>query len=79
MDQIAQHNIDTMKNGESIQLFIHAHLMDLTDQVVDLISVESLDVSPIGFMGMFALSTENHTAFYLERETGIVYQFRWRL
>src|SRR6056297_810905 len=103
MDQIAQHNIDAVRNGEPTQLFIHAHAMDATDQGVamllrmpknqpasvvwvpedgsgvDLITVESLDVSPRGFMGMFALSGEDQKAYYLERETGTVFQFEWPL
>ena len=46
---------------------------------VDLITAESLDVSPRGFMGMFALSAKDQTAYFLERETGTVFQFRWQL
>lgn len=103
MDQIAQHNIDAVKNGEPTQLFIHAHAMDATDQGVamllrmpenhpttiawvpadgsgvNLITAKSLDVNPRGFMGMFALSAEDRTAYYLELETGTVFQFEWSL
>jgi hypothetical protein len=46
---------------------------------VDLITAESLDVSPRGFMGMFALSAKDQTTYYLERETGTVFQFEWPL
>ena len=103
MDQIAQHNIDAVRNGEPTQLFIHAHAMDATDQGVamllrmpenqpatiawvpadgsgvNLITAESLDVSPRGFMGIFALSAKYQTAYYLKRETGTVFQFEWPL
>lgn len=103
MDQIAQHNIDAVKNGVPTQLFIHAHAMGATDKGVamllrmpenqstaiawvpadgsgvDLITIESLNVNPRGFMGMFALSGEDRTAYYLKQETGTVYQFGWPL
>jgi hypothetical protein len=103
MDQIAQHNMEAVKNDEPTQLFIHAHAIAATDQGVamllrmpknhsatiawvptdgsgvDIITVESSDVSPRGFMGMFALSAEDQTAYYLERETGTVFQFEWPL
>jgi hypothetical protein len=46
---------------------------------VDLITAESLDISPRGFMGMFVLSAETRSAYYLERETGTVFQFGWPL
>ncbi|HKL15062.1 MAG TPA: 6-bladed beta-propeller [Halalkalibaculum sp.] len=46
---------------------------------VDLITIESLDPDELGFMEMFALSAENRTAYYLERETGTVYKFDWPL
>ena len=46
---------------------------------VDLITVESLDVNPRAFMGMFALYDGERTAYHLERETGTVFQFEWPL
>lgn len=103
MDQIAQQNINAVKNAEPTQLFMHARAMDATEEGVamllkmpdshpaaiawipadgrgvDLITLKSLDVDQSGFMGIFSLSPEDRTAYYLEQETGTVYQFGWPL
>lgn len=103
MDQIAQQNIEAVKNGEPTQLFMHARVMDATDDGLaillkmpenhpttiawvpadgsgmDLMSIESLDLNTRRFMGIFVLSAKDQTAYYLERETGTVFQFEWPL
>ena len=46
---------------------------------VEIITIENLELNKFGFMGMFTLSIEDQTAYYLERDTGTVYQFEWPL
>lgn len=103
MDQIAQHNIEAVRNNGPTQLFMHARAMDASEEGVamllnmpeiqpatvawvpadgsgvDIITIENLELSEFGFMGMFTLSIEYRTAYYLERDSGTVYQFEWPL
>jgi hypothetical protein len=46
---------------------------------IDLIEVEGITLDVHGFMEGFTVSPDGQWAYYLERDTGIIYQFKWPL